>query len=156
MGDVRVQYDDLKFDISYVLGDFETDEGLETAVLISLFSDQRVLEEELPRGETERRGYWGDTISDFFNDRTGSKLWLLDRGKSDERTRNKVQEYAQSALQWLLDDGVASALSVSAQLVNRERVDLDIEIDRPQSRSKFFYRFQLVWDGQLMKVRRAA
>lgn len=156
MSDVKVNYDDLTFDISYVLGDLESDEGLETSILISLFSDARVLEEELPIGENDRRGYWGDTVSDFYNDRTGSKLWLLDRGKSSEQTRTKVQEYARDALAWLLDDGVASALDVKATLVNRERVDLSISIDRPKDRSKFFYRFQLVWDGQLIKVRRAA
>lgn len=154
MSDVRLNYEAMKFDINYRLGDLDTDEGLESSVLISLFTDKRVREEELPPGEESRRGWWGDEISPFFDDQGGSKLWLLDRGKIDSTTRNKVEEYAREALDWLTDDGVASEVVVKAIIVDRERIDLSVEITKPKERNKFTYRFQLVWEGQLMNVRK--
>lgn len=155
MSDVLVRFQNLRFDISYGDGDLSTDEGLETAVLLSLFTDRRVLDEELEKGEKDKRGWWGDLISDFSGDLIGSKLWLLDRASASEETRNRAEAYVKEALQWMLDDGVASSVQVLASLVNKsERIDIDVSIQRPAEKNVFFYRFQLVWDGQLLQARK--
>ena len=68
IGDLVIENDDLKID-----------EGLETAVLISLYTDARVSDEELPAEEAQKRGWWGDIYPDIPNDQIGSKLWLKAR-----------------------------------------------------------------------------
>ena len=65
-------------DICVVGADLQAEAGLDTAILISLFTDARVREDELPPGHTWRRGWWGDDVEDE-PDITGSKLWLLRR-----------------------------------------------------------------------------
>ena len=67
-------------DLCVVGADLLADDGLETAVLLSLFSDRRAREEEIPPGQTWRRGWWGDLLADD-QDQIGSKLWLLEREK---------------------------------------------------------------------------
>lgn len=154
MADVKIKFKDLIFDISYVLGGLETEIGLENAVLISLFTDARILEEELPKNEIIRGGWFGDAISDYANDRIGSKLWLLDRTSNLKDARNKAEQYAREALDWMIIDGVAQSITVKAFVSNRERIDLDINILKPNERATFFWRFQLFWEGQMMKVTR--
>lgn len=152
MTDVKMSFRDLRFDVSYVLGGLETEIGLENAVIISLFTDARILEEELPKGDTFRGGWFGDAISDYANDRIGSKLWLLERSSNLKDSRNRAEQYARESLEWMLTDGVAESISVRAFISKRDRIDLDIEIFKPNERSKFFWRFQLFWEGQMMKT----
>lgn len=155
MTDVKLTFSNLKLDLDYELGNFTSEQGLETAISLSLFTDSRIAEEELPIGETERRGWWGDDIADTQGDQIGSKLWLLERMKATPLTRAKAEEYARSALKWLVDDGVAVSVVVKAMLVDRERIDLSIDIQRPNVKNKYYYRYQLAWEGQLMNVRKA-
>lgn len=154
MSDVKLNFDNLRFDISYRLGTLESDEGLENAVMISLFTDARVTEQELPLGETDRGGWYGDLLSDFPGDRIGSKLWLLNRSVSRQETRTKAEQYAREALDWLVTDGVAQTVTVRAFLVDRDRIDLDVAIQKPNERSQFFWRYQLLWEGQILKARK--
>lgn len=127
------------------------DEGLETAVLISLFSDRRITVEKLPDLETDRRGWWADTISEIENDKIGSELWLYDREKITTQTLVGLSQACEDALNWLVEDGVADNIEVES-LVNVSdpyRVDISILIYRPKTTEPS--RFDLVWDGQRLK-----
>jgi len=104
VGDVIIKYDDLVMD-----------QGLYTAVIISLFSDRRAgPEDELPWPQEDRRGWPGDMISEYANDQIGSLLWLLVREKTLEETLQRAEEYAQSALQWMVEDKIVSKIEVKA------------------------------------------
>ena len=93
--------------------DLAADDGLSTAVLVSLFTDRRTAVEELPDGETRRRGWWGDTLSP--DDEIGSHLWLLARAKRTPDTLHRAEDYARAALGWLVEDGVAEEVAVRAE-----------------------------------------
>lgn len=85
---------------------------LETAVIISLFTDGRADPDDvIPDGTGNPRGWWGDTGR---TRRLGSKLWLLDRAKETEETRLRAQDYCEAALAWLVEDGVAASVEVDA------------------------------------------
>lgn len=120
--------DDIKifWDEGYLEGDFafdediqdlESDGSLETAVIISLFTDRRANEDDpLPDSNNlDRRGWWGDLTSDFENDQIGSRLWLLEREKTMPNVVIRAKQYAEEALQWLIDDGVAMKVEVEAE-----------------------------------------
>ena len=66
--------------------DLRHEEGLRSAVLISLFTDRQVGPEELPAGESDRRGWWGDGLSDD-DDKIGSRIVALDARKAPRRRR---------------------------------------------------------------------
>jgi phage gp46-like protein len=105
--------DSMSGDWQIVGGDLDTGGDLTTAVVISLFSN-RVAgpDDPLPDGYDDRQGWWGDTI----NGRPiGSKLWLLRREKATAETLNRARDYCKEALQWLLEDEVASRVDIDCQ-----------------------------------------
>lgn len=121
------------------------DDGLQTAVVLSLFTDRLAELTDLPEG-AGRRGWWGDAYADVDGDRIGSRLWLLAREKLSQQTLTKAAGYAREALQWLVDDGVASAVNVQAELQPPERLALQVQIVR-SAQPVVIYRFEAFWKG---------
>jgi len=148
MSDIGIFFDGTSFCLQYENGDLKADAGLETAVLISLFSDQRITEEELPQKESDRKGWWGDLLTEVEGDQIGSKLWLLDRSKISDDVLADFEAYAQNALQWMVEDGVAKTVSVTSDFSDTGVQMLDIEITKPDNS---VIRISQVWDGQEAK-----
>lgn len=135
-----------QLDIAVDGGGLLSDEGLRTALLISLFTDARALDDdELPAGETRRRGWWGDLLG-AAGDRIGSRLWLLAREKQTEATRRLAEDYAAEACRWLIDDGVASRIDVAAEWLGTGRLGLAVTVWRPGTAPET-YRFDDLWTG---------
>jgi len=129
--DIALRFDALEeiFDLAIDDGDLATDEGLETAVILSLFTDRRALEEDrLPDGTSDRRGWWADAYSDRP---IGSRLWLLAREKTLDEVLRRAKVYASEALQWMVDDGVAKQVVVDAWNIRSDTLGLRIQIYRP-------------------------
>lgn len=137
--------DRMSADLSLAGPDLLTDDGLNTAVLISLFTDRRAsADDELPDGTTDRRGWWGDAFAEEEGDEIGSKLWLLERSKITAETIRLARDYAQAALDWLVTDGVARSVEVTAERRDATSLDLSIVITRPDSTSRTY---DYVWDA---------
>lgn len=135
-------------DMAIVDDDVASDAGLKTAVLLSLFLDRRANDDDrLPDNTGDRRGHWGDEFSSDENDRIGSRLWLLSRAKSLSDLPRLAQGYCSEALQWLLDDGVASRVDVSAELVNAALL-ITANIERP-GRAPISFTFDHVWNAEV-------
>ncbi|MBM3929225.1 MAG: hypothetical protein FJ335_12340 [Sphingomonadales bacterium] len=125
-------------------GSLATDDGLRSAIVMSLFSDARAGgDDELPV-DADPRGWWGDVVPSADRDELGSKLWLLDRAKVIPRVLASARDYATAALAWLVDDGVASSVGVDASgdSVNGE-LRLHVTVDRPTSGQP--RRYDFVW-----------
>lgn len=123
------------------------DDGLQTAVALSLFTD-RVAEPDdvLPSEQSTRRGWWGDAYADVPGDRIGSRLWLLARAKQTAEVLRQAQVYATEALQWLVDDGVAREVLVAAERAREGVLGLQVTVVR-SSRPVVRYRFEAFWKG---------
>ena len=131
-GDIKlIQNDQYELDVNVLTDDLETDEGLETAIILSLYTDRRVDTQELPPEEKSRRGWFGDLLAQTPGDFIGSRLWLLDRAKVSDDTRNLAEDYAQEALQWLIDDGVADSIDVSASFDKNNALAIQCIITKP-------------------------
>lgn len=114
-------------------GLIQVDEGFETAVLISLFTDARAPNDADLRGMSkDKRGWWGDTFAQVPGSLMGSRLWLRRRSGITAQLLTTIQQDTRDALQWLVDDGVASAVNVA---VERLQIDgglrISVEISRP-------------------------
>lgn len=95
--------DDYIYDISIGDGgDFSLVESFDTAIILSLFTDKRAEDSEVP-SSLKRRGYFGN-LSNSGKKELGSKLWLLDQARINQETLNLAIKYAEQALQWLIDD----------------------------------------------------
>ena len=120
--DIKIRWDTdlMEGDFIFEDNDFQTDDGLGTAVLISWFTDQRADDEDpIPNAQNgfiDKRGWWGDLIdAQVEGDQIGSKLWLLNRSKTDQATLNLAVEYGEAALKWMIDDGIVKEVTVTAE-----------------------------------------
>jgi phage gp46-like protein len=120
--DVALQFDAATRSTDVALGadgDLAIDLTPATALLVSIGVDRRAEpDDELPSGRdallnaaspsfSRRRGFPGDATAP--GPRTGSRLWLLDREKQTEITRQRAEDYGLEATQWtgLEPDGPA-------------------------------------------------
>lgn len=116
--------------------------SLTRAVVISLFS-WRLADADDPHDQ-ERFGWWGDTHPPADGDLIGSRLWLLSRVALTEDTVARARGYCQEALQWLIDDGVATSVEVTAQRVGVDRLSVRCVISRVDG-AVVDLRFDDVW-----------
>ncbi|MFT4118682.1 phage GP46 family protein [Bradyrhizobium sp.] len=157
MGDIALSWNDatMHADIDIGASDLVTDDGLQTAAYISLFSDRRAeLGEELPIGETSRRGWWGDTDAEVPGDMIGSRLWLLSREKNTPEVITRANEYARECLQWMIDDRVAKRIDIDVTAVPfGQQFGLVIQgkIYRP-SGDPVQFKFDYAWQAQAAKT----
>lgn len=143
--DITLAEIDGALDLALLDGDLATDDGLRTAVALSLLCDRRAEPDDIiPDGTTNRRGWWADAIADEDGDRWGSRLWLLDREKELPEVRRRAEAYAEESLDWLLDDGVANEITVTAETLNRSVLWLRVDIQRGDG-TRISDRYQYVW-----------
>lgn len=140
MSDIALRWQHVAADVVVAENDLLIDDGLTTAVIVSLFTDRRAENSDaLPDGHTDRRGWWGDGLA---NDRIGSRLWLLSREKQRQVVLDRAKEYALEALQWLLDDKVAESLEVTTEFTRPGLLGIQVVVTRPRiapADFKFFY-----------------
>jgi phage gp46-like protein len=101
---------------------------LRQLVEASLFSDARAADDEDLRGDTDRRGWWADFYSE--GDVFGAEIWLR-LGKLTTQNLRSCEEAARAALRWLVDDGIASVVSVAVERLDRSSAGVQIEITSP-------------------------
>ena len=117
--------------------DLRGDDGLLTAVIISLFTDARAnADDPLPDERigllSDPRGWWGDYILEedsrdpirnggplHNGGPMGSRLWLLSREKDMDVVVARAQQYADEAVAWLLRDKHVDRVSTVASRVSR-------------------------------------
>jgi phage gp46-like protein len=126
-------------------GNLELDEGLETAIVLSLFEDARADGADAAARPEDLRGWWANTFAETPLDVRGSSLWLLAREKRTEETRARAQRCAQDALDWLIQDKVAVAVNIAASWLDNGRLKLEAEIDRGPDAGKW----TRAWEVQL-------
>lgn len=118
-------------------------QALPRAVIISLFTWGRAKPDDALPG-TERMGWWGDSYAPNAGDRIGSRLWLLARAKITVQTPALARQYAEEALAWLVTDGVANAVNVSAERQGQSQIALACQIVRGNGPT-LDIRFNNVW-----------
>jgi phage gp46-like protein len=152
--DLQTRFNDQLCECDWSLdgGALVSDAGLQSAVVISLFTDRRAEADDiLPDGASDRRGWWGDVVAPKTapTDKpwlSGSRLWLLSREKQTTATAQRVEFYTREALAWMVEIGVASAVDVSATWIRQGFLALDVTIHRPNGVAETY---DLIWQGGL-------
>ena len=109
-------------------GALTSGDDLETAVLISLFTDRAAEATDVPPdGGDDRRGWWGDEDEDVP---IGSRLWLLDRSRLTPAVANTARIYIEEALKWLVDDEVATSVKALTAISGANQLNSIVTITR--------------------------
>ncbi len=152
--ELKIKYDRNLFsgDLAFEDNDLVKDQGLETAVIISLFTDRRANNDDiLPEiNSDDMRGWWGDQTNNIQDDQIGSRLWLLDRAKTTEENIIRCKQYVRESLQWMLDDGVAVKMNVNVERQGdpgNDRLVFAVELFKRDG-NKVSLQFDNKWEGQ--------
>lgn len=130
---------DLDFDASR--GDLSTTEGLENAVVISLGTNAR--ERKLGRNANLKPcvgGWWGDALDELGT--LGGYLYEAFSGKLAPATSKQIETLVKEALQWMVDDGIASSIECVATAMGKTTI-LEIVLKKPDGDKAFMY--ELNW-----------
>lgn len=128
--------------------DLERDDGLETSVLISLFTDRRAeLEDVLPDNTDDRRGWWPDTQLN----KIGSKLWLLNRSSLTPDVPARLEQYIKEALEHLVTEGVAKRIDVTVTREAMNELAMEIHIIKPTEKKGELFKYFFNWENQLLR-----
>ncbi|OTQ72053.1 hypothetical protein B6C99_11560 [Gilliamella sp. N-G2] len=115
--------------------------SLYRALIISLFTFRR----KNTSDESEHPyGWWGDSYPSIANDKIGSRLYLLARSKLTNQTANFAKIYIKEAVQWMIDDGIASRIDVSVMRTDLTVLVATINIYKKDGRNEVF-RFDNLW-----------
>ena len=149
LADLALVWDDAlgSADFRRIDADLASDAGIETAVIISLFTDRRAEPDDVPPSgdPTDRRGWWADEFMEHEGDKIGSRLWLLDRSKADNQVVLRAKAYVLEALDWMIEDHVVTKIDVTTTLVGQV-LTIDLILARPAA-SPLTLRFAHVWDA---------
>lgn len=128
--------------------DLRIDDGLYSATIVSLFTDRRAHDDDvLPDGGDDKRGYFGDAFPEVEGDKIGSRLWLLSREKQTQSVLNRAREYAEEALLWMVEDGIAKTVKVETSIVRNGVLGIFVEITRSNDVVEK-YRFDKFWSNR--------
>lgn len=153
MGDIALIFDaDLaSADFSIEDNDLLSDAGLETAIMLSLFTN-RVAEDGdvLPDDGNDRQGWWADAVPVVDGDRFGSRLWLLQRCKNTADIPGRAEEYCKEAVQWMIDDHVLDRVDVESEIIGNDTLGIKVTPYRPKA-DPVSFRFNYNWAAQEAK-----
>ena len=147
MSDLALIWDGHGCDLALDGNDLQLDDGLQTSILISLFSDRRARADDvLPGADGDRRGWWADAYPQIEGDQIGSRLWLLSREKELAEPLRRAKEYAEEALAWLVTDGIAARVEVITSVPRRGVLGLAVAVKRLDGGLEN-YQFDMLWEG---------
>jgi len=146
MTDLALVWDNARWggDLAVAGGDFVADDGLRTAVLLSLFLNAPAKPDDVLPAGADRQGWWGDALAEVPGDVTGSRLWLLAREKQLSTVLHRARDYAGEALDWLVAQRIAAAVEVSATNPAPGVLALAITLTRPSGQREVF---DLLWEA---------
>lgn len=149
MSDFKIVWDaeNSRGDWALIAGDIATGDDLESALLLSLFTDREAAPDDvIPDGSNDRRGWWGDDGVDDDTGPTGSRLWLLSRRISPtDQTLRDAYDYTVEAIQWLINTNVVARFDVKTQWVKSNMLGISIVAYPPDGSAP--QTFSWAWNG---------
>lgn len=110
--------------------------GLDTAAYLSLFGGNW----KDDGSQNNRQTWWGNLDETEPSKRYRSETqFLLGTIPAISRNLRRIEDAATRDLQWLLDESIASSLTVSASLIGLNRVKIEVIIRAEGDESQFNY-----------------
>jgi phage gp46-like protein len=157
-GDLKFFFEDISkknvpVDIRMIesLKDAEQEQGFETSIIMSYFSNRRAnVDDILPDNSGYKGGWVGDEIlNDLYVENLvlGSRLWLLSRSKMNNQLLIDAREFCLESLQWMLDFNITDKIIITTERADIEHISIDTKIYRPENKN-LNYRYFYNWIAQ--------
>lgn len=147
---IALEYDNLTQRCDFMRTDgfsLDTDEGLETAITVSFFTDARATEEDGLDPAQDPRGWWGAAYLNIQPGSLGSKLWMLRRMKLTNDTLLLASSWARESILWLLPRTAQTIVCTTERMAGINNAGLiTTQIQKP---SKTAPRFEAKWKVQI-------
>lgn len=125
--DLKFKQDEFgNWDIDFAGGDIETTQGLDSAIYLSIISENRASASQIKDARL-RRGHFTNEFNNIQNSEVGSLVWYYSgQVVNTESNASLIQDAITDSLSWILDQGIASDLEVS---VEKKGSGLNIDIE---------------------------
>lgn len=137
---VNTPQGDNYYDISFTDGDFTLTEGLITALMMSIFCEQRDEAIEVPQN---RGGWAGNQLQSITGFQQGSLIWTLYQSPTLPDIATQAQQYIEDGLAWLIENQIARDLQVEVNLIANYKLQAKITIT--QNDNTQFVDFYDLW-----------
>lgn len=115
------------YDIDFDDGDFDLTDGLDTAIILSIFAEKRASKTQIVE-PLLRRGHFTNEFSELENYEVGSKQWLFsEQAANSESNLSLLENAIRDGLQWMIQDDIISNSTVSASK-NNSRINIDVNL----------------------------
>ena len=125
MTDIKAIQTDEGWTLGITDGDLTEEDGFDTAIAQTLFTDARAPDNAVVIPE-KRSGWMGNLESPVEGRELGSLLWLVDQSKLTQDTVNTSVNYARLALEWFKEDGLATSIIVTGGIAPRSGIRLTV------------------------------
>ena len=131
------------FDLSVSDNKFDTIDGFETAIIVSLLTDARAPASSV-QTPSRRRGWVGNVLTAASGRELGSTLWLFHQSRLTDAVLNEIVIAAQESLNWMVEDGIAKSVAASATVLKNDRrgITVDVVITTNEGREE---RYSVLW-----------
>lgn len=123
MQDVLIRKSGSFYEVQVENGNIESVDGLESTIVVSLFTDARAPADIVPDA-IRRRGWVGNILNENLEE-IGSLLWLLDQSRLTTLDINEARIHALNCLQPLINRGIVNGIDVE---VSKTEIDVLIKI----------------------------
>ncbi len=111
--DIKLNQGTYHWDIDFSGGDIETTQGLDSAIYLSILSENRASASQIKDARL-RRGHFTNEFNNIQNSEVGSLVWYYSgQVVNTESNASLIQEAITDSLSWILDQGIASDVDVS-------------------------------------------
>ena len=115
------------YDIDFSNGDFDLTDGLDTAIILSIFAEKRASKTQIVE-PLLRRGHFTNEFSEVEDYEVGSKQWLFsEQVANSESNLSLLENTIRDGLQWMIQDDIISNSTVSASK-NNARINIDVNL----------------------------
>ena len=126
------------YDIDFENGDFALTDGLDTAILLSIFAEKRASKEKVT-DPLKRRGHFSNEFANIEGYQVGSTQWLFtEQSENSESNTTQLENSVKDGLRWLVDDKICKKVIVKATQQS-SGVDVNIELQGNSKEESTYY-----------------
>lgn len=114
------------YDISFTDGDFTLEHGLNTAIQMSVFCEQRIDDAQVT--PMLRGGWVGNQLQPIEGYQQGSLIWTKYQSNMNPELKVVLEGYLQEAFLWMVEDGIAKDVEIEVILLANYKIQAKITI----------------------------